>query len=340
MMDLRYHLASLMSVFLALAVGIIVGVSLGSSERQAATIRHLQEDVAAIRAEDSHVKEVNADLQHRLTTHEAAEQQDLLPLVVRGRLAGNRVALLLTGGDAAEELRAPLTRALHLAGAEVLVIRFPRDEGAIPDDPAASKPAEASSEAHGASSHSSSRGPHPALTPTDAPDLTEVEAGLLARAFQEGRPAALDELRTRMPDMEVVGDLHAPIHRWLLLCPNEQPEYVRHVAGGGGIEVAIARAAQHDGALLVAAEPETAPDAAGSAAPGAAGSPRSHEAASLLPALAGLEAATVDDVDTTAGQIAAVLALAGAHGSFGTGPSATRLLPAGEAHPSNPLPHP
>ena len=36
---------------LALAVGIVVGISLGSSERQAATIQNLQRDVAAIRAE-------------------------------------------------------------------------------------------------------------------------------------------------------------------------------------------------------------------------------------------------------------------------------------------------
>jgi copper transport outer membrane protein MctB len=37
--------------------------------------------------------------------------------------------------------------------------------------------------------------------------------------------------------------------------------------------------------------------------------------------------ATVDDLDLTAGQVALVYALAGARGSFGVGPSATRLLP-------------
>jgi hypothetical protein len=167
-----------------------------------------------------------------------------------------------------------------------------------------------------------------------------MAAGLLARALQEGRPALLDELRARMPSVEVIGDLHAPIHRWLLLCPNDQPDYARHAAAGGGIEVAVARGAQHSGALLVAAEPEAGPDSEGGAVPAAVGSPRSHEAASLLPALAGLGAATVDDVDSTAGQIAAVLALAGARGSFGSGPSATRLLPAIEPHPSSPMPHP
>jgi copper transport outer membrane protein MctB len=335
MMDLRYHLASLMSVFLALAVGIVVGVSLGSSERQEATIRRLQQDVAAIRAEDSHVKEVNADLQHRVTVHEAAEQQDLLPLVVRGRLAGNRVALLLSGGDGSEELQAPLTRALRLAGAEILTIRLPRSEGAPPEDPGGSKSERTKHETRGTSPYSS-RGPHPSPT---SPDPLEEAAGMLARALQEGRPALLDELRTRMPELEVVGDLHAPIHRWLLLCPNNQPDSARQAAGGG-IEAAVARAAQQAGQLLVAAEPEVGRESDGGAVAGASGSSRSREAASLLPALAGLGATTVDDVDSTEGQIAAVLALAGALGNFGTGPSATRLLPAIESHPSSPMPHP
>src|SRR5436190_21967510 len=127
MMDLRYHLASLMSVFLALAVGIVVGVSLGSSERQAAAIQSLQRDVFAIRAEDQHLQEVKADLQHRLLAYEEAEKE-LLPLAVRGRLAGNRVALLLTG-DAAAALEVPVIETLRLAGAEVAITALiPRDD--------------------------------------------------------------------------------------------------------------------------------------------------------------------------------------------------------------------
>ena len=99
MMDLRYHLASLMSVFLALAVGIVVGVSLGSSERQAATIQSLQRDVAAIRAEDSRLKELNAELRRLLATREDIAEE-LLPLAIRGRLTGNRIAFTRIGGGA------------------------------------------------------------------------------------------------------------------------------------------------------------------------------------------------------------------------------------------------
>ena len=329
MMDLRYHLASLMSVFLALAVGIVVGVSLGSSERQEATIRSLQLDVAAIRAEDSQLKEVNADLQHRLTAREAAEQQDLLPLVVHGRLAGHRVALLLTGGDAVEALRAPVTRALRLAGADLLILRLPRGGGAARAD---------QDQAGGTRKPGAGNNSHPSSTARGAPDGAGAAARTLGRALIEGRPALLDAARARMPALEVIGDLRAPIHRLLLLCPNDQPDYARRVAAGGGIEAALAHVAQQAGALLVAAEPE--PEAAPDAGPGSADGSRSHEATSLLPALTGLGAATVDDIDTTAGQIAAVLALAGARGNFGSGPSATRLLPPVESAPASLLPHP
>ena len=345
MMDLRYHLASLMSVFLALAVGIVVGVSLGSSERQAGTIRSVQQDVAAIRSEDSRLKEVNNELQRRLAQREEAEEQELLPLAVRGRLAGNRVALLVIG-DAGEELQAPITHALHLAGAEVIILRLPRGEAAAKDT--ATSRAEGSTRAAGRGRvrGGSVQVPSPAST-SETSSAAETSAGMLARALLGGRPALLDEVRAGMPELEVIGEIHAPIRRLLLLCPNDQPEYARRVTAGSGVEAAFARAAREGEALLVAAEPEAARTAQHLAAAAPAGA-ADREATSLLPALSAFGASTVDHVDTALGQIAAVLALAGSGGHFGTGPGATQLLPPlpvegqqrSPSHPSSPLPHP
>jgi hypothetical protein len=310
MMDLRYHLASLMSIFLALAVGIVVGVSLGSSERQAATIRVLQQDVAAIRSEDTRLKEMNNDLQRRLTRQEEAAQEGLLPLAVRGRLAGNHVAIVWVR-DPSEALLAPISRALRLAAADVLIIRLPHAETS-PDDP--SPPL-----VHG------STGDSRAASTDKAPNvLEEGAAGTLARALLTGRPALLDEVRARVASLEVTGELRSPIRRLLLVCPNDQSVYARRAMEGRGQEVAFARTAKEGGAILVAAEPEsTASQGRATAAVGAA----DREATSLLPALAALGASTVDHVDTTMGQIAAVLALAGAQGNYGTGPGATQVLP-------------
>jgi hypothetical protein len=304
MMDLRYHLASLMSVFLALAVGIVVGVSLGSSERQAATIQSLQRDVSAIRAEDRRLQEVKADLQHRLLAYEEAEQ-DLLPLAVRGRLAGNRVALLLTG-DAANALEVPVVETLRLAGAEVEITVFlPRDD---PPSTAADHAAPRSERAMAVST-------------------------TLFRALISGQPALLESVRGRSPDLQIKGDLRAPVRRLLLLCPNDKPEYAHRVAAGDGVEATIGRLAREADALLVAGEPEESHGGAinaivaGTGVPAAPDPSRGRESPSLLPMLADLGASTVDHVNTVAGQMAMVLALAGVHGRFGTGPGATRVLP-------------
>jgi hypothetical protein len=304
MMDLRYHLASLMSVFLALAVGIVVGVSLGSSERQAATIQSLQRDVAAIRAEDRRLQEVKAELQHRLLAYEEAEQE-LLPLAVRGRLAGNRVALLLTG-DAATALEVPVVETLRLAGAEVeITVLLPRDD----PPPAGTDRATAGSESA------------MAVTTT------------LFRALISGQPALLESIRGRSPDLQVKGELRGPVRRLLLLCPNDKPEYARRAAAGDGVEATIGRLAREADALLVAGEPEESHGGVINAIVGGTGPvpdpdpSRGHESPSLLPTLADLGASTVDHVNTAAGQMAMVLALAGMRGRFGTGPGATRALP-------------
>jgi hypothetical protein len=151
----------------------------------------------------------------------------------------------------------------------------------------------------------------------------EASAGLLARALLAGRPAPLDEVRARIPELDVSGELRAPIRRLLLICPNNRPDDARQAVEGGGLEAAFARSALEGGAILVAGEPAVAP----ASSPVPAAGTNSPEATSLLPALAGMGASTVDPIDTAMGQIAAVLALAGSRGNFGTGPGATRVLP-------------
>jgi copper transport outer membrane protein MctB len=304
MMDLRYHLASLMSIFLALAVGIVVGISLGSSERQAATIQNLQRDVAAIRAEDSRLKESNAELRRLLAARDGA-LNELLPLAIRGRLAGNRVALVLTGDAGA--LSAAVLKSLQLAGAEVAVtVRLPRAIGERAKSGGASpEPGSTTSAAH------------------ETPSEAETVAAAVTRALLQGRSDLLEIARARTPDLEVTGDLHAPVRRLLLLCPNDDREYQSQTAAGGGVETIVARAVRDAQALLVAAEAED-----NRAASTADSEARPRESPSLLPALTGLGASTVDNIDTPAGQIAAILALAGARGSYGTGPGAARSVPA------------
>ena len=87
-------------------------------------------------------------------------------------------------------------------------------------------------------------------------------------------------------------------------------------------QLAIVRTVRSADAILVAAEAEE-----DRLARLADTDPRTQEPVTLLPALSTLGATTVDHVETAGGQISLVLALAGAKGSFGTGPRANRPLP-------------
>ena len=95
MLDLRYHVASLSAVFLALVVGILVGVGISGrgfvdkSER-----RNFENQIAALQARADQLtaeKELLAQQGH------AAESfvQDTYPVLMRNRLAGKRIAVIV-----------------------------------------------------------------------------------------------------------------------------------------------------------------------------------------------------------------------------------------------------
>ena len=94
MFDFRYHALSLVAVFLALVVGLLLGVAIGdqglvsSAERD---IRNsLRADVRDARAEADRLRgELNSEKQL---------ERQLYPLTVGGRLPGQRVGLVAIGG--------------------------------------------------------------------------------------------------------------------------------------------------------------------------------------------------------------------------------------------------
>ena len=124
----RYHAASLAAVFLALAVGILIGVGLGS-------------DVVSGTAEDLE-RSLGADLDEARTEIGALEGElaferefgaAVYPAVADRRLRGRRIALIGLGG-LSEEVTEDVRRALGPAGArisEVAVVREPPDLDAL-----------------------------------------------------------------------------------------------------------------------------------------------------------------------------------------------------------------
>lgn len=120
--DLRYHIASLVAVFLALGIGILVGSSILSVD----TLEKQQEQIAE--RLESHLKELREENQAMRAEVFAAEAEmelqkqflrESLPRLVAGQLEGRRIALVQT---AAHPVDADLSKLLKAAGAEVVSV--------------------------------------------------------------------------------------------------------------------------------------------------------------------------------------------------------------------------
>jgi hypothetical protein len=111
--DFRYHLVSIVAVFLALAIGIVVGTTALNGR----VLNDLNRRVAGLTSDK---RGLEADLRsaQRRTSSEEAAVQAVTPVVAAGRLAGTRVVLVSTP-DAPAGLRDDLVPLLKGAGAQV-----------------------------------------------------------------------------------------------------------------------------------------------------------------------------------------------------------------------------
>lgn len=127
MIDFRYHLVSLVAVFMALAVGIVLGAGpLG------------QEISSTLEAQVKDLREERNGLRAQLDQAEGREQlknqafQIATPALVDGQLTGRRVALVTMPG-ADRNIVGQLQDHLVSAGAEVALVVRLEDEWADPD---------------------------------------------------------------------------------------------------------------------------------------------------------------------------------------------------------------
>jgi hypothetical protein len=127
----RYHATSLIAVFLALAIGIVIGATLGGDTIDD-TRRNLERSLTG-NLEDA--QERADELSGELARAEEFGSR-VYPVLVRGRLRGQRIAVLALGGlpgdvaDAVEEALEP--SGAHLVG--VGVVREPADLQALAGD--------------------------------------------------------------------------------------------------------------------------------------------------------------------------------------------------------------
>jgi hypothetical protein len=130
MFDLRYHVASLAAVFVALLIGILVGVGLTGKvdDAEKATLRgqiaDRDEEIRALR-ESAGNSEREDEAVQMLVEHG-------YPLLMDERLAGKRIGLLFVGSTD-QDLRSSVTTALEDAGARdvtrMRALKVPVDAG-------------------------------------------------------------------------------------------------------------------------------------------------------------------------------------------------------------------
>jgi hypothetical protein len=110
-LDLRYHVASLSAVFLALVVGILVGVGISGrgfvdkSER-----RNFENRITALQSQVDQLGAQKALLAQQGRADEAFAQQTY-PALMHRRLEGRRIALIVLGSGAAGDVQQALTDA-------------------------------------------------------------------------------------------------------------------------------------------------------------------------------------------------------------------------------------
>jgi Copper transport outer membrane protein, MctB len=134
MFDLRYHVASLAAVFLALILGILVGVGIDRGGFVSKAERKVLNDriAEAESRRDAAAKRANELEEEQRATREYVT--DTYPLLVKNRLAGKRIVLVSVGAMDAR-VRSSVVRALADAGASpplrVRSVKVPIDDTAL-----------------------------------------------------------------------------------------------------------------------------------------------------------------------------------------------------------------
>lgn len=115
MFDVRYHIVSLVAVFLALAIGIMLGSSIENrgllKKQQERLVKSIEEDIASIRKK-------NADLQKEIDSQKEYEKI-ILPALIKNKLKERKIALVYFNDAGSQTLKTAVVQTLQQAGAQV-----------------------------------------------------------------------------------------------------------------------------------------------------------------------------------------------------------------------------
>jgi hypothetical protein len=276
----RYHATSLIAVFLALAIGILIGAEFGGDaltntrkNLEASLVNNLQD-----------ARSKSDELSGQLgRSNEFADR--VYPVLTRDRLQGRRIAIVALGGLPGEDTAA-VEDALGPTGAKLVgvgVVREPVDLNGLAGDLAKTRFADVKRNPDTLTALGAGLGRQLVLGGT----LPEVVRGhLFSRA--SGNFGGLDGVIVVRDQPQDMG----PVQR----------------AAAGSFESGLMSGITGTRIPAVGIETSTAEP-------------------SSISFFQGNDLSSVDDVETSAGQVALVFSMLGAEGSFGVKGSADRLLP-------------
>lgn len=117
MLNFRYHALSLVAVFLALAIGVVLGVAIGDKGVVSGTSRDLEK---SLRGDLGKARERNNDLSSQLSARESFERE-AYPSLVRGRLRGDRIGIVAIG-NLPKDVVGNVSDAVEPAGGRVVSV--------------------------------------------------------------------------------------------------------------------------------------------------------------------------------------------------------------------------
>ena len=285
LIDYRYHIGSFVVVFIALLLGILIGIGLAPNPEE------LDRVVADLKTEYRAAREAKEDELQAL--REMNREHDMLvreavSALIRDRLAGRRIAVILDHEMGRDPLAEDLRALLKQAGATITSTTvFTHDFVALPTEVRREVARRLS------------------LYPPPGVHFRTLIAQALARELAKGRPELIRELHASgLLRSSADSDYRLAPEAALLVGGQSSPSD----AAPERIDLPMIQELKSLGIRVVGCEPR---DAAISCI--------SLYKASGIP--------TVDNADTPAGRLALVLALAGAEGHFGVKETADRFLP-------------
>jgi Copper transport outer membrane protein, MctB len=300
----RYHVVSIAAVFLALAVGVVLG-SAGVSDRLLSAVSNQADDLAG------QVQTLRAERDDLAAGQRASDEfaRRVGPAAVRGLLQGSSVTLVTSGADPAD--RDAVVALLQQAGATV--------GGEVGLTPAVGDPARGDQLRELTAELLPTGAQLPAATDTGSLVGGLLSSIVLAPAGQQpGQPITAQQADAVLAGLAAAG--------FVTPGARPQPGNVVLVLTGGALQGVDAG----DAAAVVARLAAQLDRAGGGAVlAGRTGSADATGAVGVARADPGIvqRVSTVDDAQTGAGQVSAVLALReqldGRAGSYGTSGTAT-----------------